>query len=194
MGKMFYDIRQRSVAAVLCIAMVMGFAGCDMFGVRKQMGVMYGRLTNFNKAMNELDIEAARENTDWTEEDDDYKAVKDLFDITYNGDAVDEGFVSCTEYIASTINIKFDITSAKIDDDPVTLNMKYETVDWQSVYGKSHNSYDEVLEDLKNCQDKITVDGVVTFVNADEEGDWKISEITELSEVMNFVHTLPDIS
>ena len=89
MGKMFYDIRQRSVAAVLCIAMVMGFAGCDMFGVRKQMGVMYGRLTNFNKAMNELDIEAARENTDWTEEDDDYKAVKDLFDITYNGDAVD---------------------------------------------------------------------------------------------------------
>ena len=89
MGKMFYDIRQRSVAAVFCIAMVMGFAGCDMFGVRKQMGVMYGRLTNFNKAMNELDIEAARENTDWTEEDDDYKAVKDLFDITYNGDAVD---------------------------------------------------------------------------------------------------------
>ena len=187
-------INCKVVAAALCIVMVMGFSGCDIFGVRKSMGVMYDRLTNFNKAMNKLDYEAARSVTDWTEEDGDYTAIEALFDTSYYGNTEGEGFVECTEYIASTIKIIFDITAAKIDDDQATLDVKYEMVDWQSVYAKSHGSYDELLEDLKNCPDKITIESSIVFENVDKEKDWRLCIINDLGNIMSFVHTLPEIS
>ena len=182
------------VAAALCIVIVMGFSGCDIFGVRKSMGVMYDRLTNFNKALNKLDYEAARSVTDWTEEDGDYTAIEALFDTSYYGNTEGEGFVECTEYIASTIVINFDVTAAKIDDDQATLDVKYEMVDWQAVYAKSHDSYDEVLEDLKNCSDKITIESSIVFENVDKEKDWRLCIINDLGNIMSFVHTLPEIS
>ena len=66
-------------------------------------------------------------------------------------------------------------------------------VDWQQVYGKTHGSYDEVLEDLKNCQDKTTIDAVVVLENVDGENDWRLCQINDLATVMSFVHTLPEI-
>ena len=65
-------------------------------------------------------------------------------------------------------------------------------VDWQSVYQRPHDSFDEVLEDLKRCQDKTTVCADVVFDNVDMKGDWKICRITGLNEVMSFVYTLPE--
>ena len=67
-------------------------------------------------------------------------------------------------------------------------------VDWQAVYKKTHNNYDEVLEELKNCPDKITVDNAIVFENIDSVGDWRLCRINDLGGVMSFVYTLPDVS
>lgn len=184
---------KKAVAATLSAAMLLGFTGCDAFGVRKGMGVMHGRLTNFNEALNKLDYVAAREQTDWTEDDEDYAAIEQLFDTSYYGDVAGEGFVNCTEYIASTITMKFDVTSVNSYYYNATLDVTYEMVDWQSVYVVSHDNYDEVLEALKNCEDKITIESTVTFENVDEKVDWRICRINDLSEVMAFVYALPNI-
>ena len=194
MKKIFEDVFKRAAAVVLSVVMVAGFAGCDAFGVRKSMGVMHGRLTEFNKALNELDYETARDQTDWTEADNDYTAIEEVFDTSYYGDTAGEGFVSCAEYIASTINIKFDVTAVRLESNRATLDVKYEMVDWQQVYQQPHDCFDEVLEDLKNCQDKTSVDAFVVFENVDGENDWRLCRITELGEVMRFVYTLPEIS
>ena len=193
-GKMQYDeaIFIRPVALILCIAMTVGFAGCDVFGVRKGKDVMNERLIEYNRALNALDYEAVRNLTDWTEEDSDYTAIEKLFDTSYYGDAAGGEFVSCTEYIASTITIKYDVTAVEINFEHATLDVEYEMVDWQSVYQRPHDSFDEVLEDLKKCQDKTTVSADVVFDNVDMKGDWKICRITGLNEVMSFVYTLPE--
>ena len=184
---------KKAAAVVLSLIMVAGFAGCDMFGVRKAQSAMNYTLTNFNKALNELDYETVRSLSDWTEDDSDYKAVEELFDTSYYGDEEGEGFVACTEYIASTITINFNLTSVAPKGSQASVNVKYEMVDWQQVYEKTHGSYDEVLEDLKNCQDKTTVDAVVVLENVDGENDWRLCQINDLATVMSFVHTLPEI-
>lgn len=193
MKNVIKDRLKKAAAVVLSLIMVVGFAGCDMFGVRKAQGAMNYTLTNFNKALNELDYEAVRSLSDWTEDDSDYKAVEELFDTSYNGDEEGEGFVACTEYIASTITINFNLTSVAPKGSQASVNVKYEMVDWQQVYEKTHGSYDEVLEDLKNCQDKTTVDAVVVLENVDGENDWRLCQINDLATVMSFVHTLPEI-
>ena len=193
MKNVIKDRLEKAAAVVLSLIMVVGFAGCDMFGVRKAQSAMHYTLTNFNKALNELDYETVRSLSDWTEDDSDYKAVEELFDTSYNGDEEGEGFVACTEYIASTITINFNLTSVAPKGSQASVNVKYEMVDWQQVYEKTHGSYDEVLEDLKNCQDKTTVDAVVVLENVDGENDWRLCQINDLATVMSFVHTLPEI-
>ena len=187
------DRIKRAAAAVLSIVVVICFSGCYAFGVRKSMDVMNDRLINFNKALNEFDYKALRSLTDWTEEDSDYTAIETLFDTSYYGDAEGEGFISCTEYIASTIEIKFDITAVRINGNQASLNVKYEMVDWQSVYQTAHDSYDEVLADLKSCPFKTSVDTDIVFENADAKEDWRLCRITDIGKVMSFVYSLPEI-
>lgn len=191
--KKVFEVRwKRAAAAALSLAMAIGFAGCDAFGSRKKsMDAINDRLVSFNKALQKLDYEAVRRLTDWTVEDNDYTAIESLFDTSDYGGAEGEGFVICTEYIASTISIKYDISTVQIQGDQATLNVKYEVVDWLSVYQKSHGSYDQVLEDLKNCQDKSTTDAVIIFENVDGRNDWRLCRISDLGKVMSFVHTLP---
>lgn len=194
MRKVFSGRFGRAVAAVLSVAMVMGSTGCDVFGVRKGKAVMNDRLINFNKALNELDYEAVRDLSDWTEKDSDYTAIETLFDTSYYGDAAEEGLLSCTEYIASTISIRYDIETVQIQYYQASLDVEYEMVDWKQVYQKPHSSYAEVLEDLKNCPDKITVGTAIVFENMDlKNSDWRLCRINKIGEVMSFIHTSPEI-
>ena len=192
MKKVFGVRWKRTAVAALSIAVAIGLAGCDAFGTRKKsMDAMNDRLISFNKALQKLDYEAVRRQTDWTEEDNDYTAIESLFDTSDYGEAEGEGFVICTEYIASTISIKYDISTVQIQDGQASLNVIYEMVDWPSVYQKSHDSYDQVLEDLKNCPDKSTTDAVIIFENVDGGNDWRLCRISDLGKVMSFVHALP---
>lgn len=185
---------KRVITTFVSTVLLLGFAGCDAFGVRKAMGVMHDRIVNYNKALNELDYEAVRNLSDWTEADPDYAAVGELFDTSYYGDAAGEGYTACTEYIASTIKIDFNVTGVNIQYDHATLDVTYEMVDWQQVYSETHDSYDEVLEDLKNCPDKMAIVSEITFENVDGENDWRLCVLSDLGEVMSFVHSLPDVS
>ena len=183
----------RVIAAAVSAAIVFTFAGCDAFGVRKAMGVMHDRITRYNQALNSLDYETIRELSDWTEEDNDYTAIEELFDTSYYGDEEGEGFVDCAEYIASTITIKFNVTGARIDGNFSEIDVTYEMVDWQSVYSEPHDSYEDVLADLKNCPDKNTIESTITLENVDKAEDWRLCRLNNLTEVMSFVHTLPEI-
>lgn len=184
----------RVIATTLSVALLLGAAGCDAFGVRKDMGVMHDRITRYNQALNNLDYGTVRDLTDWTEEDSDYTAIEELFDVTYYGDEEGDGFVDCTKYIASTINIKFNVTGARIDNNFASLDVTYEMVDWKSVYSEPHDSYEEVLEDLKNCQQVLTIESTITLENIDGQDDWRLCRINDLNELMSFVYALPDVS
>jgi len=194
MANIYKKGSKRKAAAALCIAITMALSGCDASGSRKSMDVMNDRLKNFNNALNKLDYEAVRSLSDWAEGEGDYTAIEVLLDTSAYADTAGEGFVSCTEYIASTIRIKYDIKTVHIDGEQATLDVKYEMVDWEEVYQKAHGSFDEVLEDLKNCPDTITSDAVIVFENVNKKEDWRLCRINDLGKVMSFVHTLPDIS
>ena len=181
----------RVVTSILCVAVVFGIAGCDIFGVRKSMGVINESLKIFNTALNNLDCDGVRRVTDWTEEDFDYGNIEKLLDVTYYGDIEGEGFVSCTKYIASTINIDYSITSMDISSNNASINVKYELVDWQKVYSEKYNSYDEVLSALKASKDIRTIDSRITFENID--GEWKLCQIFSLNEVLSFVYAVPEV-
>ena len=182
---------KRAVTSALCFAMVIGFTGCDMFGVRKTMGDVNEALKNFNTALNNLDCNGVRRVTDWTEEDSDYDNIGKLLDVNRYGDVEGEGFVSCAEYIASTINIDYDITALDVYSGGASIEVTYEMADWKTVYGKIHGSYDEVLSALKDSQDTLTIGSRITFENID--GEWKLCRIVALSEVLGFIDSVPDI-
>lgn len=182
------------IAASVSVAMLLGVAGCDMFGIRQDMGVMYDRITRYNQALNNLDYETIRDLTDWTEEDSDYTAIETLFDTSYYGDIAGEGFVDCTKYVASTINIKFDVTGARIDGNFASLDVKYDLVYWQSVYSELHDSYEAVLDDLKSSQHVYTIESTITLENVNGSGDWRLCRINDLNELMSFVYTLPEVT
>jgi hypothetical protein len=171
--------------------MVIGFTGCDMFGVRKTMGAVNEALKDFNTALNNLDCNGVRSVTDWTEEDSDYDNIGKLLDVNRYGDVEGEGFVSCAEYIASTINIDYDITTLDVYSGGASIDVTYEMADWKTVYGKTHGSYDEVLSALKDSQDTLTIGSRITFENID--GEWKLCRIVALSEVLGFIDSVPDI-
>ena len=48
---------KKSAAAVLAVSMVIGIAGCDIFGVRKEMGAVDGVIKEYAKALQTLDEE-----------------------------------------------------------------------------------------------------------------------------------------
>ena len=193
MGKTYRTGMRRVAAAAISVVMVIGLSGCDAFSARKSKNVMKDKLQNFNKALNDLDYETARSLTDWTEEDGDYEAIVGLFDTSYYGASEGNGFIYCTEYIASTISLKYDISEVQIQNDQASLDVVYEMVDWTKVYKEPHDSYDQILEDLKNCPDKFTFNTVIIFENVDGKGDWRLCKLYDLGKVMSFVYTLPEI-
>ncbi len=182
---------QRIVATALGVVMLLGFSGCDAFGTRQATGIMVGKLDSYNRALNNLDYEAVRNLTDWTLEDPDYNAIETLFDVDQYGSDMGEDFVSCTEYIASTILIVYDITSMTVGNPYTTLDVKYVMTDWQMVYSEPHESCAEALIALKDSKDKITIETTIVF---EKDGDdYKLCRLNDLNQVMSFVYSVPVI-
>lgn len=182
----------RAVTYFICASMVIGITGCDMFGVRKTMGAVNDALKNFNTALNNLDSDGVRSVTDWTEEDFDYDNIEILLDVDHYGDVEGEGFVSCAEYIASTINIDYDITALNVYSGGASIDVTYEMVDWKTVYAEKYDSYDDVLSALKRSEDTLTVDSRITFENIN--GEWRLCQIFDLNDVLSFIYAVPDVN
>ncbi len=187
-------MRNIRVAAVsLCVILLFGFSGCDAFNVRKGMSIMSDELRIYVQALRGLDYQAIRDISDWNEGDEDYKAIEELFDTSYYGEVAGPGFVECAEYIASTIVLKYDITTIEGYYYTATLNVTYEMVDWPQVYAKKHTNYYDVLRDLKSCEEKKIYNTKVTFENVDEKLDWRLCRLNDIGDIMKFIHTLPDV-
>ncbi len=183
---------QRIIATALGIVMLLGFSGCDAFGTRQATGIMVGKLNSYNLALNVLDYKAVRNLTDWTEEDSDYNAIETLFDVDRYGSGMGEDFAACTEYIASTILIVYDITSMTVGNPYTTLDVKYVMTDWQTVYSEPHESCAEALIALKDSKDKVTIETTIVF---EKDGDdYKLCRLNDLNQVMSFVYSVPVIS
>ncbi len=183
---------KRAVAAVLSTAVVIGSSGCGTVGARKDMPAIDGLLKSFNTSLNSLDCDGLRVLTDWNKNDFDYSNIEDLLDVTYYGDTEGEGFVSCAGYIASTIMIDYDIKALKSYGNKASLEVQYELVDWRTVYSWPHESYDDVLNDLRNSDETMTVFTNIVFEKVD--GRWRLCQIYDLNEVLGFIHSVPVVS
>ena len=103
-----------------------------------------------------------------------------------------EALYSCARYIASTINIDYDISTLIIDGDRAAIEVKYELADWEPLYlDDTYANCEEILSSLKSSDDTITIRSKITFEKVD--GIWKMCQIYNLSEVMRFVYTTPVI-
>ena len=51
---------RKTVAAFLAASMMVGIAGCDAFGVRKEMGNVDGVIKDYGKALSNLDEDKIR--------------------------------------------------------------------------------------------------------------------------------------
>lgn len=180
----------RSKAVIsLFLVMVLSISGCDIFGIRKAEAEVNETLKRFNKALYYLDADDVLILTDWNENDSDYKGIEKLLGTEYFRD-IDEGAVTCTRYVASTINIDYDIETLNINGSWASIDVTYELTDWEKVYSdRSISTYDELLSSLKNSKDTKTINSTITFELVD--GRWKMCQIYNLGEVLKFVYSIP---
>ena len=173
---------KRVISAGLVIAFVLGFSGCNS---KKDTEAIDGLLTDYNEALNELDADAVRELSDWTKKDFDYQNIGELMTVK-SVDAYDaEQLEACAGYIASTIEVNYDIDDLTVKGDRASIKVEYELVDWESVYYVDcHETYADVLKELKRTKDTITIRTKISFEK--KNGAWKLCQLSKLSEVFKF--------
>ena len=181
----------KQIAAVtLCGALLMNFAGCDAFGVRKELGRVDGVIKLYVDALNGFDSDGILELTDWDEDSDEYKNVETLLGRQSLEDAVGAETVKCYESILSSIDVDFKVDVSDLDgDDKATVKVTYEVPDWVTVFTKEHSSESAVIKDIKSTKDTKKIKGKISLEKKD--GDWKITDITKLDEVCGFVYATP---
>lgn len=180
---------KRVISAGLVLAFVMGFTGCNP---QKNTKAIEDLLKDYNDALNDLDADAVRELSDWSKKDSDYKAIEDLLDVHYAEESAGDGFADYVRYVASTIEVNYDIDDFTVKDDKATLKVEYELADWKSVlFTDSYTSYDEVINALKSSKSTITIKSKIVFEKQD--GEWKLCQLSKLKEVFEFTYETPYI-
>ncbi len=181
---------KKMISAGLALALVLGITGCDP---QKGQNAIDDLLSEYGEALNDLDADAVRDLSDWSKKDSDYKAIGDLFDVSYVEENGGDKAADCVRYIASTIELDYDIDDLNINGDKASIKAAYELVDWEAIYYvDSNESYDEVLKALKSSKDTITVKGKITFEKKD--GEWKLCQLSKMNEVFTFTHKIPFIT
>ena len=184
-------IFKKVTAAVLAVATLAGFTGCENLKNKKNIDAIIKVTDQYVEALSEMDHEAVLDLTDWDEDDDEYKDIKFVLGFEFITDTVlMDKICECYEYIASTIEYSYEDGRITIDGDDATLKIQYKMVDWKSVFAGSYASYDDALVALKNMDDTITVKDTLKFKK--EKGEWKITKISKFNEAFSFVYALPD--
>lgn len=182
---------RKLTAVVLASSMLLGFAGCNKN--EKAVKQIEGIMEDYVDALNDFDSEGVLDLTNWDDDDKDYEATEHLLDIDYIAKMDGDGFANCARYIASTIKIDYKSDAIEIDGDKASVKVKYELVDWETIYfNESCIDYMDVVDWLKGSRDTITVKGKLDFEL--EKGEWKISKISNLSKVFDFINVLPEFS
>ncbi len=173
---------KRVISAGLVFAFVMGISGCNS---KKDAAAIDELLSDYNDALNDLDADAVRDLSDWSRKDSDYKNIDTLFYAHFVDTYDTETIVKCDEYIASTIEVKYDIGDLTVKGDNASIKVQYELTDWESVYYvDSYETYDDVLKELKNTEGTVTIKSKITFEK--KKGEWKLCQLSKLSDVFAF--------
>lgn len=178
---------KKSAAAVLAVSMVIGIAGCDIFGVRKEMGAVDGVIKEYAKALQTLDEEKLLDLTVFDESDSGYDEIKDCF--VFDGNA--EYIMDVYEATASTIALNANSNSIRIDGDKASIAFDYSIVNWKPLFEGSSESSADLVKAIKNSNDRKSVKGGLEFTKVD--GEWKISEIKYLAELLSFTEVWPNL-
>lgn len=178
---------KKSAAAVLAVSMVIGIAGCDIFGVRKEMGAVDGVIKEYAKALQTLDEEKILDLTVFDESDSGYDEIKDCF--VFDGNA--EYIMDVYEATASTIALNANSNSIRIDGDKASIAFDYSIVNWKPLFEGSSESSADLVKAIKNSNDLKSVKGGLEFKKVD--GEWKISEIKYLAELLSFTEVWPNL-
>ncbi|MBR3340123.1 MAG: hypothetical protein IKG30_00760 [Clostridiales bacterium] len=181
---------KKIVSVVLCAAFISGIAGCTENKKPTNESRIYSVVNEYGEALTDLDGDAVLGLTDWKKDSTYYMAAKDLFDIT----GYDIEMQRCYREIASTIELDYELTDIEVKDNKASLELSYELVDWESVFDgpNGYSDYDEVITALKNTSGSVSIKGKISFVL--EDGEWKISRITSLADVLGFLFDYPYIT
>ena len=180
---------KRVVSVVLSIAILAGLASCTDSKKKTDEELIEDVMSDYEDALKSFDGDDVLKLTNWDDDDKKYEEVEELLDLS----RCDKDLHEVYKTIASTISLDFDTDDIRVKDKKATVSFKYKMVNWQGVfYGSSgYNSYDEVVYSLKHSSSNSRIDGKLTFVL--EDGEWKISKISNLEQVFEFTYECPDV-
>ena len=183
---------KKITAAGLSAAILLSAAGCNKAGGNdKSKAQIEDLMGSYVEALNDFSADGVLDLTNWKKKDSSYKEVKELLDhdaYLYNRGSEIAAIYDC---ISSTIEIDYESDDIDVDGDEAAVKVTYELVDWKAVFEDAHTNLDSVLDDLKSSKETFTVKGKLNFELVDKE--WKISKITNLDQVFEFVILFPYI-
>lgn len=182
---------KKIAAAGLSAAILLSAAGCNKAGGNKGKEKIEDLMESYVEALNDFYADGVLDLTNWKKKDDSSKEVRALLDHEYYVHNVGVEMTEIYECISSTIVINYESDAIDIDGDEAAVKVTYELVDWKAVFKDGHPDLDSVLDDLKSSKETFTVKGKLNFELVDKE--WKISKISNLDHVFEFVNDFPDI-
>ena len=179
---------RKTVAAFLAASMMVGVAGCDAFGVRKEMGNVDGVIKDYGKALSNLDEEKILKMTVWEETDKEYADFKDCFTFDANAEYIWDVYATT----AGTITLDYKGASIKVKGDKASVDVTYIIVDWKTLYNEQYSGADDLVKAITDSMNVITTEGSLEFEK--DGNDWKISKITKLDELLEFGKKSPNLT
>ena len=179
---------RKTVAAFLAASMMVGVAGCDAFGVRKEMGNVDGVIKDYGKALSNLDEEKILKMTVWEETDKEYADFKDCFTFDANAEYIWDVYATT----AGTITLDCKGASIKVKGDKASVDVTYIIVDWKTLYNEQYSGADDLVKAITDSMNVITTEGSLEFEK--DGNDWKISKITKLDELLEFGKKSPNLT
>ena len=178
----------KTVAAFLAASMMVGVAGCDAFGVRKEMGNVDGVIKDYGKALSNLDEDKILKMTVWEETDKEYADFKDCFTFDANAEYIWDVYATT----AGTITMDYKGASIKVKGDKASVDVTYVIVDWKTLYNEQYSGADDLVKAITDSMNVITTEGSLEFEK--DGNDWKISKITKLDELLEFGKKSPNLT
>ena len=179
---------RKTVAAFLAASMMVGVAGCDAFGVRKEMGNVDGVIKDYGKALSNLDEDKILKMTVWEETDKEYADFKDCFTFDANAEYIWDVYATT----AGTITMDYKGASIKVKGDKASVDVTYVIVDWKTLYNEQYSGADDLVKAITDSMNVITTEGSLEFMK--DGNDWKISKITKLDELLEFGKKSPNLT
>ena len=180
---------KRIAALVLTASMIAGMTGCK--SSKKQEEQIANVIGSYVEGLNDLDADGVLDLTSLSRKDSDYQTLELVLDEDYFLEVYGKQEAEVLEYIFSTITVNYDNDDISIKGDKATVKIEYELVDWQKVLSGGYDGYDNLLDKMKESDDSMTIDAKLSFEK--EDGEWLISKITKLDDLLDFLNYFPYI-